>query len=295
MNISNELLFAIIGGLGAMLGWGISDFFAKKTVDKIGDTVALFWMQALGLIPLVIFFLFNFDLSNFSLNQIPYVILWGVIDGTGYLMFYKALEKGKVSIVSPIVASYSAFSVLISALVFGEQLSSKILLILGVIFAGIMFTSIDFEEVKKDGFDKKDLVKGVPEALLGVALFSVWFPFWDNFVSGGNWLVLVILLRAVITLFLFGVTKVSKLSTEVKDLQVVKWLVIIGLLDAIAYLTLTWGYGVTSYTSLISVLSATFSLPTLLLARIFLKEKLQLTQWGGIGLILLGLALLGVH
>jgi drug/metabolite transporter (DMT)-like permease len=293
--MNNELLFAIIGGVGAMLGWGISDFFAKKTVDKIGDTVALFWMQALGIIPLCLFFLFNFDVSGITLSQVPYVILWGLVDGAGYLMFYRALERGKVSIVSPIVASYSAFSVLISALVFGEQLSSRILLVLGVIFTGIMLTSIDFKEVKKDGFDKKDLVKGVPEALIGVVLFSIWFPFWDNFVSGGNWLVLVILLRSVITLFLFGVTKVSKLSIVVKDSQVVKWLMIIGLLDAIAYLTLTWGYGVTSYTSLISVLSATFSLPTLLLARIFLKEKLQLSQWGGIALILLGLALLGVH
>jgi drug/metabolite transporter (DMT)-like permease len=293
--MNNELLFAVIGGVGAMLGWGISDFFAKKTVDKIGETVALFWMQALGIIPLFLFFLFNFDVSGFSVSQIPYVILWAVVDGAGYLMFYRALERGKVSMVSPIVASYSAFSVLISALVFGEQLSSNILLVLGVIFAGIMLTSIDFKEVRKDGFDKKDLVKGVPEALIGVVLFSVWFPFWDNFVSGGNWLLLVILLRSVITLFLFVVTKVSRLSIVVKDSQVVKWLMIIGLLDAIAYLTLTWGYGVTSYTSLISVLSATFSLPTLLLARIFLKEKLQLSQWGGIALILLGLALLGVH
>jgi len=295
--MNTELFIAIVGGLGAMTGWGISDFFAKKTVDKINDTVALFWMQLLGIIPLFIFFLFNFDLSNFTVNLIPWVILWGTIDGAGYLMFYRALDRGKVSIVSPVVASYSAFSVLVSALVFGEILSARIITVLAIIFLGIMFTSIDFEEVRKDGFDWKDLTKGVPEALLGVLLFSIWFPFWDNFVSGGNWLVLVILLRAVVTTFLFIVIKTKKYTISIKDKgkDVVKWLIIIGLLDAIAYLTLTWSYGVTSYTSIISVLSATFSLPTLLLARIFLKEKLKPTQWGGIVLILLGLALLGVH
>lgn len=295
--MNKELIVAITGGLGAMLGWGISDFFAKKTVAKINDTVALFWMQLLGIIPLFIFFLFNFDISGFTLNQIPWVVLWGIIDGAGYLMFYKALEKGKVSIVSPIVASYSAFAVLVSALVFGEQLPSRIILILGTIFLGIMLTSVDFEEVRKDGFDWKDLTKGVPEALLGVAFFSIWFPFWDNFVSGGNWLVLVILLRIVVTTFLFVIIKTKSLTVSVrnKGRDVIRWLVIIGLLDAIAYLTLTWGYGVTTYTSIISVLSATFSLPTLLLARIFLKEKLKMTQWGGIALILLGLALLGIH
>lgn len=292
--MNNELLFAVVGGLGAMLGWGISDFFAKKTVDKIGDTVALFWMQTLGLIPLFIFFLFNFNFSGFTFNQIPWVILLGAIDVAGYLMFYKALERGKVSIVSPIVASYAAFAVLISALVFGEQLSKSILLVLGMVFVGILLTSIDFDEIRKDGFDWSDSVKGVPEAILAVVFFSVWFPFWDNFVSGGNWLVLVILLRMVMSFMLLGITKVSKLSIKVKSKEVVKWLMIIGLLDAVAYLTLTWGYGVTSYTSIISMLSATFSLPTLVLARVFLKEKLKLSQWGGIALILLGLTLLGI-
>lgn len=40
--MQKELFIAIIAGLGAMLGWGISDFFAKKSVDKIGPLVSLF-------------------------------------------------------------------------------------------------------------------------------------------------------------------------------------------------------------------------------------------------------------
>jgi len=292
--MDKELLIAIFGGLGAMMGWGISDFFAKKAVDKIGHTIALFWMQSLGIIPLLIFFLLSFDTSNFSFSQMPTVVLLGVIDVMGYLMFYKALEKGKVSIISPITASYAAFTVLISVLVFGEHLSVKTILVLSMVFIGIILTSIDPGEFKKDGFDAKDLTKGVPEALLGVAFFSVWFPFWDNFVSDKNWLILVILLRLVMALFLLGIGKASKLQVRVKDPDAIKWLVIIGVLDAIAYLTLTWSYSVTRYTSIISMLSATFSLPTLILARIFLKEKLKLNQAGGIGLILLGLSLLSL-
>lgn len=290
-----ELLLAITSGLGAMFGWGVSDFFAKKTVEKVDDTVALFWMQALGIIPLFIFFLFNFDLTGFSINQIPKLLLLAALNMAGYIMFYKALSRGKVSVVGPIVGSYSAFAVLVSALMFGEQLSSRILLILGTIFAGIILTSIEFDELKKGKLDKKDLTKGVPEALLAVAFLSLWFPFWDNFVSGGSWLVLLVLLRGVMSLMILGVLKIQKQSTEIKGKNIYGWLFLIGLLDVVAYLTLTWGYGVTTYTSIISVLAATFSLPTLVLARVFLKEKLKIIQWGGIALILVGLALLGVH
>jgi len=292
--MNTGLLIAILGGLGAMLGWGISDFFAKKSVDKVGYLVSLFWMQTFGLLPLLIYLIIKFDLSNFSFNQLPTVILLGLIDIIGYLMFYKALEKGKVSIVSPITASYSAFSVLISALAFHELITGKMFLFLGIIIVGILLTSVDLQEFNKVGFDKKDLLKGVPEALIGVALFSIWFPFWDNFVSGGNWLILLILLRLVSSLFLLGLIKKNNSTIKIKDLNVVRWLAVIGLLDAIAYITLTWSYSSSSYTSIISVLSATFSLPTLILARIFLKEKIKPNQIGGIALIFLGLALLGL-
>ena len=33
--MENSLAVAVLGGLGAMLGWGFADFFAKKTVRKI--------------------------------------------------------------------------------------------------------------------------------------------------------------------------------------------------------------------------------------------------------------------
>lgn len=292
--MNTGLLIAIFGGLGAMSGWGISDFFAKKSVDKVGYLVSLFWMQTFGLLPLLIYLLIKFDLSNFSFNQIPTVILLGLIDIIGYLMFYKALEKGKVSIVSPITASYSALSILVSALAFHELITGKMFLILGIVIVGILLTSIDLGEFKKEGFNKKDLLKGVPEALIGVALFSIWFPFWDNFVSGGNWLILLIILRLVSSLFLLILIKKNHLTIRIKDFNVTKWLAIIGLLDAFAYITLTWSYSATSYTSIISVLSATFSLPTLILARIFLKEKIKPNQIGGIALILFGLALIGL-
>ncbi|MFN2571957.1 MAG: hydantoinase B/oxoprolinase family protein, partial [Gemmatimonadales bacterium] len=48
--METTLLTAITAGLLGMLGWGCADFFAKKTIDKIGDLPTLFWGQLLGLI-----------------------------------------------------------------------------------------------------------------------------------------------------------------------------------------------------------------------------------------------------
>jgi len=46
--MDNSLAVAILGGLGAMLGWGFADFFAKKTVDRIGDLASLVWAHLFG-------------------------------------------------------------------------------------------------------------------------------------------------------------------------------------------------------------------------------------------------------
>lgn len=287
--MSSELLIAVLGGGGAMLGWGIADFFAKKTVDKIGDVKTLFWAQAFGIIPIFVYYLFNFSLPVITLSTILGLLFYASLDGFGYILFYKALEKGKVSIISPVVAAYAAFAVLISAIFLKETLTLSILLGIGIVFIGIMLTSLDFKGLRDASIDKKDIVKGIPEALVAVVLFSIWFPFWDKFVSSGDWLVLVLGLRIAISLIVLSYAKVTKEGVSIKDSSLWKWLLVIGLFDGGAYITLTWGFGATTLTSVVSVLSAAFSLPTLILARIFLKEKLQPAQWLGVLSIIGGL------
>lgn len=291
--MDNLLLFAILGGLGAMIGWGTTDFFAKKTVDKIGDASALFWMQFIGIFPLLLIFPFQFDISDLTFPNILLMAFWAVIDGAGYLLFFNALEKGKVSIISPIVASYAAFSVIVSAIAFGETITPQTLFFLALIFVGIILTSLDFQQLKKDVADRDNLMRGVPQAAIAVVFFAFWFPFWDDFVSKGNsWLTLLIGLRIFITLSVFLFTKYKSISLKVKDSKILKWLIYMGVLDVGAYLALTWGYGESSYTSVVSMLSAAFSVPTLILARVFLKERLKITQWIGVVTIIGSLVLI---
>ncbi len=52
--MNQELLIAVLAGLGGMLGWGLADFFAKKTIDEVGDVVSLVWAHIFGTIVLFI-------------------------------------------------------------------------------------------------------------------------------------------------------------------------------------------------------------------------------------------------
>ncbi|MCD4756390.1 DMT family transporter [bacterium] len=291
--MDNLLLFAILGGLGAMIGWGTNGFLTKKTVDKIGGASALFWMQIIGLFLLLLIFPFQFDISDLTFSNILLIAFWAIIDGAGLLLLFSASEKGKISIISPIVASYAAFSVFVSAIAFGEAITPQTLFFLALIFVGIILTSLDFQQLKKDVADRGNLMKGVPQAALSVVFFAFWFPFWDDFVSKGNsWLTLLIGLRIFIALLVFLFTKYKSISLRIKDSKILKWLICMGILDVGAYLALTWSYSESNYTSVISILSAAFSVPTLILARVFLKERLKISQWIGVGIIIGSLVLM---
>lgn len=289
----NSLSIAILAGLGAMLGWGISDFFVKKSLDKVDNLVFMFWFQLVSLISLAVYVPFSGQWQNFPYEQLPELMVLTVVSLLALFMFFRALKRGKVSVISPINASYAIFVIPVSMFFFKEQVSSTTLIVLGIIILGIILTSLDIKGILQDGLDKSDLSKGVPSVLINVAILAFWIPFWDNFISDKSWLMSLFLFRVLSVLILSLIILFKKVKVTIGNRSTMKWIIISALLYSLASVSFDWGFGVTPHTSLVTVLSATFFVPTLLLGQIFLKEKLQPSQWFGVGLILLSLMALG--
>lgn len=45
----SKTFISLLAGLGAMFGWGVSDFFANSASDKFGHTKAFFYSQIAGI------------------------------------------------------------------------------------------------------------------------------------------------------------------------------------------------------------------------------------------------------
>ena len=288
----NSTLIAIIAGLSGMLGWGISDFFAKKTIDKIGDLKTLIGSQIIGGIALFFYFLLTGShIPLITSKMLVYLVVLAALDGTGYLLLYRAFQKGVMSIVSPIAASAAGFSVIVALFLFKESLSNTGLIGVILIFLGILITSTNFNDLKKS-FSKDNLGKGIPEAIGVMVLIGLWFPLWSKFVSDQEWLFWLIALKLVmgimLCLYFFATNKNKSLLDGYRG--VIVTLIPVALLDAIAYLGTTWGYSITSNTtSLITVIANAYSLPTIFLAYFLLKERVSKTQLLGIMSIIGGI------
>lgn len=290
----NELFIAVTAGLTAMIGWGAADFFAKKTIDSIGDITTLFWAQCVGLAPLVLLFLLHPEIPKLERFDPLFIVLFGIVSALSYIPLYRGFGKGKVSLLSPVFASYSVVVVILAAIFLHAGISFNQKIAIGLVFAGILLSSVDPSEIRSIFKAKKGRADGVPEVLAAMLVYSFWLMLFDKFLNGKEWVfyLLTIRLIAVITLALYAFLKHHTVAVRQEGLS--KYLVCIGLFDVMAYAAVSYGYSHTSYIGIVTVLSATFSLPTIILAAVFLKERISRLQLAATLLIICGVIIISL-
>lgn len=291
--MNQELFIAVMAGLGGMLGWGTADFFAKKSIDKIGAIRSLFWAQLLGILPLLLLLALGDYDSPFSNSSSIYSILaLGFFSAVSYIPAYIAFGKGKLSLISPVFASYSALVVLLSAIILKQTLTPSQTVAILIVILGILLISTNPKELLHMIRNRsRGVMKGLPEILVAVLSYSIWLIALYSFLNNKDWVPILLLIRVFATLTLGTYLTLKSEDLFFKDKEVWKFLPIIGLFDVGAFASVSWGYSNTEQVAIITVLTATFSIPTIILARIFLKEKVSIYQTIASAIIILGIVL----
>jgi drug/metabolite transporter (DMT)-like permease len=258
--MQQELLIAILAGLGGMFGWGFADFFAKKTIDQIGSMVSLVWAHLFGTIVLSLIALYVVLFTGRSLviptNPTTWMLLifFGTLQAIVYLLAYKGFEKGKLAILNPLFASYSGLAALISLLFLGEKINLLLLLALVVLFTGVVLLNLDTTALRSRRI-KLLGSPGVKEITFATILAAVWTLSWDKFVGGQEWLSFALWMYAFMTLAAFFISRLQRVNLSVKRQFPWKFLILIGLCEIIAYLAISLGFSTTSLTSIVAVIS----------------------------------------
>lgn len=292
--MSPDLILALLAGLGGMLGWGTADFFAKKSIDEIGDIVSLVWAHVAGAVILIAFATIAVTTGRHSLSLPTSTYTWaglaffGALQGAVYLFVYIGFGKGQVSILNPVFASFSGFVALISIVFLGEAVTTFNVAALAVLFIGILIISVDLNALRTF---RLQVVPGFREIAIATVLATIWTLGWNKFVSAKDGLSFAIWMYLAMTVALLLYAAVRRIPLRFDKPKIWKFLFLIGLFEAVGYVAISLGYAGTSHTSLIALLSGGFSLPTLFLARLFLRERLLGTQIVG-GLVIVGAVML---
>jgi len=287
-------------GLCAALFWGAADFFARLSTDRIGTRRTVFWMQLIGAITTGAVLLVPAARPPApTLQTILIACAIGAFNVTGGILLYRALEIGTVSLVSPVSSTFAAIAAGLS-IVAGERPGSMQLAGLAVTAVGVIFASIPPRQEEKTGQGQgqgQGQGKERPEAsrrglglaalaavAWGIAFFALRFvvgslgSFFPVFIS-----------RAVSTVLVLVVSLAQRqrLSRPRNAWHLVAG---VAVFDSIAFAAYNLGIA-GSLTAVVSILSSLFSSVTVILAFIFLHERLGRLQWAAVLVILAGVAL----
>jgi uncharacterized membrane protein len=233
-------------------------------------------MQVFGLIVGLVYFIPNVQTlySSQIIPSLPIVSVIALLQLIAYLAFYKGLEKGQVSLVSPLGASWGLISALLGIIFYHEKFVFHQGLSILFILAGIVGLSIDLKKLIASRH--VSLLAGAKEGVIamfawGISLFLLVTP-----TKMVNWFLPTLTFRLLLILFLGGymlATKTAFVPSKVK----VSWgtLFVIGVFDFAAFMSLSLGV-LQANSSLILPIASAYALVTVALAWIVLKEKMTL-------------------
>lgn len=289
----------IFFGLAASFGWGMGDFLVRGATRRVGSFVSLLYMQGFGLLCIMLVVLARGDLAILpaaaASGALWLMIPAAVISVCSTLLLYRSLAIGMLSIVSPIVSSYAAVTLVLSLLT-GERLTPLRLIGALVALAGVVLASIEHRthgepHAWRHGWR---LPVGVPQALGCALLFGIAFWLQGFYVIPYAGPAVTVLGNRLISLaILVCVMLLSRRSARLPDARTAWVLFGVGVLDTLAFIASSAG-AATDQVSIVTVLSSMFSAWTVLLAWIVLRERPHRLQWAGIALILCGVVLVSL-
>lgn len=288
-------MLTVLLGLGGALSYGAADFFggmASKRVSPVVVTGGVAVVGLMGLLTASIFVESSWD---------PDALWWGALSGvTGALaigLLYACLAIGPMSILSPTTALLSAVVPMTWGLTQGDGLSPLLYPALGLALIAVVLVGF-----APDKTAVRPSVLGLSLAVSSGILIGMFYVFIDLSPDDSG-LTPLIANRAVqsvlVVLVLIGMWGWAKRQPSRTPLfgeaggrrALLLFIVLGGLLDVLANVFVLTGLRVGDIT-IVSVLTALYPAGTIVLAWVWLRERIHRLQWLGLALALTASALL---
>lgn len=292
----------IILGITGAICWGAADFIARFASQRVGAYRTTFFAQVFGFSALSAYLIWSGGISRgVAPGWQPWALaaLAGVINAAGSVALYHSFQTGTMSIVAPVSSSYPALTIIL-ALLSGERIGGLRGMGLAVTFIGVILAATSFAPDANHAASgdrtasKVHFSKGVGWAIFAAASFGFQFWYLGFFVLplvGATVSVWVIRLSTIASLAL--VAAPARQSIRLPRGTVWWMLAAVGLVDTSAFVANNAGLH-TGQISLVTVLTSLYGAVTVLLAWIFLREKVERSQWLGVVLVFAGIILVSL-
>jgi drug/metabolite transporter (DMT)-like permease len=279
-------LLSIVFGLLSALTWGAGDFTGGLGTRKVGAVRAVFYASVVGLIAVLLCALL-FGEAFPTTPVLLTAMLAGLFGCVGLLLLYAAMAQGTMSIAAPVSALLAAaLPVFVGMATEGLPERSTLL--------GFGFALIAVWMVSQGEGGVRDLLSHLSDLklpLLAGLGFGFYFIFMHNATGDGPILWPMVASRTASVLLLLVYILITRTSFRIDDMSALPVITLNGVLDLAGngFFILAAQAG---RLDVASVLSALYPGSTVLLAWIFLRERLTRNQWIGIAAALIAIVLM---
>ncbi len=281
---------SVFYGLLAMISWGTNNFLVASLTRRFGAFKIAFLIQIFAIFPtLLLLPIFKEQLVfNYNLIFLSLIALTGSL---AYISLLKGFQEGTVSLVVSLSAAWAIITAILSFIFLKEPVSALKLLGMAVAFTGIVLVSANFKEIRKE--KRVKIYAGVKWASFAALAWGIEMFLLALFSRKLGWYSANLGLRFwnVIIFFLLAILLKQKFPVLLKKIPKLIWVII--LIDVLALTAYNIGL-VKGEPAVVSVIGSAVPLVTVILAAIFLKERILPLQKIGISLILAGVASLSL-
>lgn len=278
---------SILFGLLSALSWGAGDFTGGLAARKVGAYRSVFYAEVVGI-------LFLFTVLLFVSEPLPdarariFAIAAGMLGTVGLMLLYHSMTLGLMSIAAPVSALLAAVMPVVIG-VFTEGFPGFIT------FLGFGFALLAVWLVSQSEGGVKDILSHLSDLklpLLAGIGFGFYFVLMHEATRDGGSVWHMVFSRmggmALITTYLLATRSSWKI-----DLSAMPIISVNGILDIGGNFFFILA-GQAGRLDVASVLSSLFPGATVILAWIFLKERLNRNQWIGVACALIAILLITI-
>jgi drug/metabolite transporter (DMT)-like permease len=280
----------IIFGLLSAFSYGYADFVGALAAKRIRAVAVTAYSFSFGLLlAIVLSAIFG---ASYSQNTIVASIFAGVCSAIAITFLYAALALGPISIVSPLTAVVSAVIPVVVDVALGANLSSFVLVaVVLILIAVVLVAFVPSPNLTLPSVRATLYSIGAGLGFAGIFLF---LDFTDS--DSGLGPLLIMRMVGVVLLFALLLAVFKRSSGQPFIERVTDWklagLILLAstgdVMGNVAFLIATRAGDL----AVAAVLTSLYPVGTILLARIFLKERIAKSQLLGIVLALIGTTLI---
>ena len=282
---------SILSGITSMFGWGLYDFLGGVFAKQIGPYKSFFWSQLAGFASMLLLALIAAPNASISAGVALLFPVAALLYSAGYLFFFKGFEVGNVSIVAATMNLWAVFTMTFAFIFMGQRLRTIQTIGVLMILAGVAVASLNWSEIQQRKFQ---LSAGVKEAIAGAFFFGIYWNVSEVIVEEVGWLVSTAFIKLGIVVFMLLFSIFSKRGMGLASIarKTILAIFVMGIIEAGAVAAVNYGLGIGD-AILITPVASALSVVTILLAIVFLKEKITRFQGFGIAIAIVGIVVTG--